>query len=393
MTHHTKSSACLIGLLLLATSCSANQPLAAPVANATRPVARATPLPTREVVTSTSISADGALTMTTPVLSLGFDISAKVTTVNVTLAQRVKKGDLLATVDDTTLQDAVADAQLALKLVQANIALQNVPATKEDIAAAQAALNSAYASYGVTKAGNLPTAIESARMAVDSAWKGYLASQVSRDYACGSIRGLAAPSCKSAEASYGNTFESWLSARDSYQKLIEPVPQNTLTQAWASVVAAQTKLAALQNGVTPQQAKIDAAQVAQSTAALELAKSNLSQARLLSPCNCTIQGMNVMTGVLPSSTAFTLVDLASVQFQTANLVENDIAKIKIGAPVTLRLKSYPDVFTGKVSAVLAQSSGSQNGAALYTVLISLDPTAKNLLPGMTGQAEIATQAE
>ena len=94
-------------------------------------------------------------------------------------------------------------------------------------------------------------------------------------------------------------------------------------------------------------------------------------------------------GVVPTGTAFTLVDLTGIQFKTTNLVEGDVAKIKVGAPVTIRLKSYADGFSGKVSAVLSQSSGTQGSSALFTVLIQLDPTDKQLLPGMTGQAEIA----
>jgi multidrug efflux pump subunit AcrA (membrane-fusion protein) len=51
-------------------------------------------------------------------------------------------------------------------------------------------------------------------------------------------------------------------------------------------------------------------------------------------------------------------------------------------------KAYAEQFTGKVSAVLAQSSGTQSDVSLYTVLIGLDKTQAKLLPGMTGQAEI-----
>ena len=96
-------------------------------------------------------------------------------------------------------------------------------------------------------------------------------------------------------------------------------------------------------------------------------------------------------GETAPSNAFTLVDLSGLQFKTTNLIESDVASVKVNAPVTIRLKSYTDEFTGKVSAVMVQSSGTLSGAALYTVLIALDPTEKYLLPGMTGQAEITLQ--
>ena len=176
---------------------------------------------------------------------------------------------------------------------------------------------------------------------------------------------------------------------DNYNKALEPVAQNTLTQAYSSVASAKAKLDALKAGVTTEQATVDEASLSQTQAALELAKSNLSKTKLVSPCDCVVQVVNVATGVLPSGAAFTLVDPSRIQFKTTNLTERDISRIKVGAAVTLRLKAYADGFTGKVSAVLAQSSGTQSSVALYTVVIDLDQTQAQLLPGMTGQAEIA----
>jgi len=86
---------------------------------------------------------------------------------------------------------------------------------------------------------------------------------------------------------------------------------------------------------------------------------------------------------------FTLVNLAGLRFGTTNLTEVDVASIKVGASATIRLKAQSNVFTGKVSAVLGNSSGTQSGTAIYTVLIDLDPTNALLLPGMTGQASIS----
>ncbi len=131
------------------------------------------------------------------------------------------------------------------------------------------------------------------------------------------------------------------------------------------------------------------AQIDQSTAALARAKANLSKSILLSPCKCVVQAVNVSVGAQSSGTAFILIDLSNLQFKTTNLTERDVANVKIGAVVSVRLKAYSKSFTGTVSAVLGQSSGTQSGTALYTVLINLDPTTDKLFPGMTGQAEIA----
>lgn len=348
---------------------------------------RATALPTRAVAASTTVAADGVLALAAPQISLAFEQSGKVTAVNVTLGQAVKKGDVLATIDDTTLQDAVTDAELALKLLEVNTNQQNAPATEEELKAAQAALNAAYASYSETRAGTSQSDIDTAKRSVDAAWMQYLAAQKARDMACG--EGIETNGCQSQEASYGNAYESWAAAVDNYEKLLEPVSQNSLTQSYASVASAKSKLDALKAGVSEEQLEIDQAQYNQAKSTLEQAHSDLSKATLVSPCDCVVQAINVAVGATGGSDAFTLVDLSLIQFKTTNLSESDVDFIQTSAAVTIRLKPYEEEFTGKVSTVLQQSSGTQGNAALYTALIDLDPTDKLLLPGMTGQAEIA----
>jgi len=394
-TASLKSKAGFVGLALSLAACSSTAqpgpgPGQAPQAGSQRAAfAAPTPLPTRELVVATTVTADGVLSLAVPEIKLSFDQSDKVLTINAKPGQTVKKGDVLATIDVTTLQDAVTDAQLALDLTKANIDVQNAPPTTATLAAAQAALDASYASYGVTKAGSTQSDIYTAKLAVDAAWQRYLSAQVNRDVHCGTPAGTGTNDCKMQEASYGNAFESWVSARDNYQKLIEPVTQDALNQAYASVASAKSKLDSLRAGVSSAQGQIDAAQVMQSQANVAIAQTNLDSAKLLSPCDCIVQSSGLAVSVVPTGTAFTLIDLTGIQFRTTNLVESDVEKVKVGAPVTIRLKSYPDAFTGKVAAVLSQSSGTQGTSALFTVLISIDKTNRKLLPGMTGQAEIA----
>lgn len=381
-------------LALILAACSSNTTTqsqstqASAQRSANQQAATVTPLPTRVVVAETSVAVDGVLALSVPQISLGFEQNGKVTDVSVTLGQRVKKGDVLAKIDDTTLQDAVIDAQAQVESQNASIQQQLTPATKEELAAAQAALSVAYTNYNTTKAGATTSDMATAQKNLEVAKKQYLSAQVSRDLACGGPLGTASINCQSQEASYGNAYESMLAAQSSLDKLNLPVTQETLTQAYASVASAKAKLDSLKNGVTEAQAKINQAQLDQANTALSLAQSNLSKATLLSPCDCIVQAVNVAVGAQSSGTAFQLVDLSNLQFTTTNLTERDVATIKVGAAVTVRLKAHSESLSGKVSAILAQSSGSQSGTALYTVLIQLDPSSKLLLPGMTGQAEI-----
>ena len=386
--HILKANAIVIGLSCLLAACTATAtPQAAQVQSPNQQRTRVTPT-AGAIETQLKVAVDGVLVQAAPSVNVGFSLSTKVTAITATLGQAVKKGDVLATVDDTTLQDAIVDKQLALKLTEANIAVQNAPPSEADIASAQAALNAAYASYKTAANPNTQTAIEKAKTSIDSAWRSYLSAQLSRDVACGKSGGLDAPGCKTASASFGNAFEGWLSARNAYQKILQPPTQSSLSQVASGITSAQTKLDALKAGTAETQIKIDEAQVNQAKADLARAQSDLIKAQLISPCNCVVQAVNIVVGVTPPAPALTLVDLSRMQFKTTNLTERDVAKIKIGATVAVRIKAYTDVFTGKVSAVLAQSSGTQGSEAIYTVLIDLDATPKKVLPGMTGQAEI-----
>ena len=351
----------------------------------------AVPLPTRVVVTNTAVSVDGVLALSVPTTTLGFEQTGTVVSVTVSAGDTVKKGQVLATIDTTSLEDAVVDAQAQVDTVEANIKLQASTTTKAEYSAAQASLAAANANYNVAKAGTGQSEIDNAKRSLDAAWLSYLGAQMSRDTHCGTAAGVGAQECKVQEASYGSAFESWTAALDSYNKLLEPVAANTLAQAYTSVASAKAKISSLNTSVTAQAKKLAETQYSQAQAALVRAQSNLSKAQLLSPCDCIVQQVNVAEGVTAPSAAFALVDLKNLQFRTTNLVESDVAQIKVGAPVVIRLKAYEKTFSGKVNTVLAQSSGTQSGSALFTALIHLDPTDQMLLPGMTGQAEISVK--
>ncbi|NJM41186.1 MAG: biotin/lipoyl-binding protein [Anaerolineae bacterium] len=389
----------LVGLALAMAACSSNETTTPTFVRGTQQgqpaQTTATPLPARAVVVEKIVTVDGVLALRVPEISLGFDASGTVTQVNATLGQIVKKGAVLAMVENTELQDVVDDAQAQVDSTKASIAQQSKPATKEDLAAAQAALNSAYVSYNTTKAGSTAADIESARAGLESAKTQYLSAQTARDSACGGPGGTGAQACKTQEAAYGNAYESMVAAESRYKALLVPPSKEALMQAYNSVASAKARLDALKVGLTEEQQKINETQLSQAEAALERAKANLTSAQLISPCDCVVQAVSVAVGMAAGSGggsgAFSLVNVNGLQFKTTNLTERDVANIKAGGATTIRLKAHSDVFTGKVSAVLGQSSGSQSGTALFTVLVDLDATDKRLLPGMTGQAEIAFQ--
>jgi multidrug efflux pump subunit AcrA (membrane-fusion protein) len=357
-------------------------------ANASASVAAGTAM-TGPVVTASGIVALSVLTSTP-----GFAQPGKVVSITVRAGQAVKKGDVLAMIDDVVIQDAIADAQLELALANLKAKPHDAPTSKEDIAAAQAALAAAEAGYAATKAGPTQSEMDNAKRSVDSAWLSYLGAQISRDVHCGTDEGLEAHECKTEEASFGNTYESWAAALDSYNKLLAPVDEDKLAQANEAVISAREKLAALKSPASKTAQDVVNAEIASAEATLARAQSNLAKATLLSPCDCIVQQVNVAVDVKAPDDAFVLVDLTHMQF-VINLAEGDVARVQADAPATIQLNAFAQPFTGRVKATLAQSlsRGDDDGdgdSALFTILLDIDPTDKRLLPGMAGRADVAT---
>lgn len=382
----------VVALGLAACQAPGGQPQA-DISTTSAPVrATRTPLPTREVVSASNVTANGVLALRGPVVQTGFDVNGTINAVRVAAGQRVKTGDVLATIDDVDLRDAVEDAELSLALTEAQIRLQAAPVLTEDIEAARAALVSAQVSYAQTKGGPTQSEIDNAQRNADAAWLQYIAAQSNRDTHCGGPLGTATIDCQQQEAQYGNAYESMLAARATLKALKEPVSQNTLTQSYASVTTAQSRLDALNAETAAETKRVAQVQYDQAKASLDRAKSRLAKATLTSPCDCIVQEIKVAVGGAAGASAFVLVDVAQLQFQTTNLSERDVAGVGPGAAVSIRLKAHVAPLTGKVATVLSQSSGAQGGVALFTVLVDLDATDKLLLPGMTGEAELALAA-
>ena len=82
----------------------------------------ATPEPTRPSQNGVTILADGSVVAVQPVLPLSFSTSGRLLTLAVQPGDVVAAGDLIATLDDKTLQDAVTNAELQVAQSEINLA-------------------------------------------------------------------------------------------------------------------------------------------------------------------------------------------------------------------------------------------------------------------------------
>lgn len=430
-------------LLMILTACNNDGP-----GNSTGPAlspeeetgATVEPLPTRPVREGTSILADGQLVTTHPAASLSFSANGHVLQIHVQAGDQVQEGDLIATLDDLTLRENVANAELQVaqsqnSVAQSQLALDDlaqweadveaIAAAEANLAAAQTALENAQvqdASSG--------SSLTSARIGVDQAERSLADAQKAYDTAfdpgreweyhiteasClpgqGGVVPCTGPSFhiqmkaerEGAARSLEYAQENLEIARAQYNLASAGLNNDTAVAAEANVASAQQTLDQAQSG--PKASEIDAARLRleqaelslqQSETSLQQAQNQLSNARLLAPWQGTILTVEVSPGAAAGSGVpiVTLLNTEELQFQTSNLSERDLAQVEPGLPADITLKAFSDqTMTGRVTRIAAQADNMVGDAAVFAVFIDLvDDLGLNLRPGMTGRVEIRNES-
>jgi len=197
---------------------------------------------------------------------------------------------------------------------------------------------------------------------------------------------------------------------------LDPAPfQQRLAQAQASLSQAQAQLAVAQADynryqllaqrgfasaqlLSQQRAARDSARAAvqQAQAQVASARTDLERSVIRSPIDGVVvdRQVNVGQSVAASFQAPTLFiiaqDLSRLQ---ANITvdEADIGDVEEGMPVRFTVDAFPDrEFDGRVSQVRQQGVVEQ-GVVSYTVVVEADNPGRQLLPGMTANAEIVIE--
>jgi membrane fusion protein (multidrug efflux system) len=147
---------------------------------------------------------------------------------------------------------------------------------------------------------------------------------------------------------------------------------------------------------------ITEAQVETSNAQLRVIETQILNTRITAPISGTIAKQSLMRGdvVQPGQTIFTVNDLANV-WVTANYEETKIGKIRIGAPVQIRVDAYgARPFTGRVSLLGSGIVAPPFSIGDFTkttqrvpvkILFDSIPESTVLLPGMSVEVKISVK--
>ena len=131
------------------------------------------------------------------------------------------------------------------------------------------------------------------------------------------------------------------------------------------------------------------AEAASAQAALEIAQASLAESTLVSPLDANVTSVDVAPGefVKENQIVLTLATLNTLQLETTDLSERDIANVKIGAPVDIFMEALNKTFGGKVVRI-SPKADTVGGDVVFKVTIAFDRQPENLLWGMTAEVII-----
>ena len=362
--------------------------------------AKPTPTPLAQNI-PVVVSASGKL-LPSRWANLSFRAGGRVVEVKVQAGDKVEAKQVLARLDDTDAKLALAQANAAVKMAQAQLAQLKAGARPEEITqqkqavqAAQASLAGAQARLDQLQAGARQAEVAEAEAALrqaEAAWKGksdayddnlrngalgateeHLRAQVQA-----AAEAVTAAKARLAQIKAGPTEAELRGARAAVQA------------AQAERDAAQARLDQIMAGATQEQIAVAEANVAQAQAAADLAQANLDKLQLKAPFAGTIGNVYAREGEMlaPGQTVLALGDLSSLRVETTDLSEVDVARVTVGQPVNVTFDALKgQTLQGRVTRIAPMSSASQGGVN-YTVIVELDQLDPALRWGMTAFTDI-----
>ncbi len=369
--------------------------------------------PPTQVANSITILAEGVMQAVQPVGSLSFETSGKLLAVHVQPGDLVQAGDLIATLDDTALQEAIAQAELQINQ------------SENSLAQAQQTLTSLQADLPLRQAEaqqTLTTAQENVRLAeAQLHGLGAPASEAAITQARADVL-FATQRLEKAEKAYepyrdkpDNNLNKayfgtiWADAKLAYDAAVRHLNALTGTpsdltraQLEAELAVAQAQLAQAQVNLdhllsgkidATAQLTIELAEInlTQSEFNLEKAEAGLTKAQLFASWTGVVLTIENYPGALvgSGSAIVTLLDTSHLEFHTINVSERDLAQIFPGQTALITLKAYPnDPLEATVLRIGWLAGTPMGDEATFPVIFVLDETDLEIRPGMTGKVEI-----
>ena len=327
-------------------------------------------------------------------MNVNFKTAGTLTEIDVKVGDKVTTGQVLARLDSSTQQAALAQAQASLASAQAGLQAAQSPLTSAQLAQLQHQLSNAQQSYNDTVASvNAQNSADATTVANDQA-------KVNAD--CPN-----APSCSQDQAQLANDKSKQTMDSISGQSRINSAAQQITSARDNLTVQSQVKpnsVASAQAQVTSASAQVQAAQLAVNEATLTAPTSGVvvsingvpGEAVAGGGSGATAQGPGTLAPQPGSSSAsgsaasggFMVIDDNSSLVAVMPFAETDAAKLAANQNASLTFDAIPNLtISGHVLAISPNATVASNVVDYYVSFV-LNRTDSRLREGMTVNAAV-----
>lgn len=348
----------------------------------TKPVAAAVVTAEAKIAdVSKVISATGTVNFPHSI-PLQFSNNGQVVELDIKDGDVVKKGQVLARIDDTALKTSVGQQEANLLTAQSRLqSLQDGynPQTKAE---AQSALAKAKQNLITAQQNADPAYLENQVLLANQNVK-----QASDALAKAQQNGDAA-SIQSAQSSLNQA----LSALTTAQNQQKGGAAQALASAQADVTSAEYKVNLQEAGPSEADLKSAYASISQAQAQLDSAKTALAEATILAPTDAVVidSGLQLYQYTTDDSkiTITPLDETGSNLEVVAAIDQADIAQVKIGQKVDITLDAYPDEHSSGVVSLVALQGTTSSNVTTFEVTVAVDEASDKLRSGMNANMDI-----
>jgi HlyD family secretion protein len=364
-----------------------------------------TTVPVQSGPLAQTVTASGTLNPQNTI-NVGTQVSGTIAEIDADFNSHVKKGQILAKLDPTTLQAALdqARATLAQSIAQAQASGATASGGPSAVAVAQAnaqaAAASARASQQTAAASQAAVATAQTTVTRDEAALQLAQQTATRDRQL-LAQGYIAQSQVDTDTSNLVTAQTALAG--SRAAVAQAQAQAAASQAQIATANATQAAQTAQTGVSSATAANQAATHDASVAAIGIQQAQVTQAQqnvqhsiITSPVDGTVIARDVSIGQtvaasLQTPTLFAIAqDLTKMELDLA-VGEPDIGRMRAGDPVQFTVLAYPNrMFTGTVEQVRKNPTTVSN-VVTYTTVVIVGNKDNALLPGMTANATIQVE--
>lgn len=336
-------------------------------------------------------------------IHVGSKIGGRVLKVVAREGQTVKSGEVLVLLEPRELDASLAEAQAAMRQVQAKLALLTAGYREEEIEQAEAAMKQSQAELSQLVAGPRQQEIDQAR----ADWLAAKAQaensrKLQRRMEDLSKRDLIAKQdFDDAQARAEESEQKMKSARERYDLVLAGTRTEEIERARQRVAETEAKLRQLKRGFRKEEVAQAKSEVEAARARVELMRTQLDETVIKAPVDAVVEVLDLEPGdmVGAGKPMATLLRTNSLWVR-AYLPEAKLGFVKTGAKVRVRVDSFPNRdFTGIVRRVSRQAEFTPRNVQtweervlqVFQTEVVIDDPDHILRPGMNADVTIPRQ--